>query len=368
MPPLSLELSSFFTLAVCSIVCAVIRWGHMCRPYDKNAAYFYPSRKLVTVFFLLFATLIASVVNWNDFDARFYARNFVILYIPAFASLMFRSYFGGITRKWIFAYILFASPSIVMLILLFFLACRGGDSLSNHITEIETIVDALSLLGAIQLFVVSRWLGKKIINYIHGEYSSEDDFPAKFAKTIIILPNIVWLLAFVVPLFNSPTAIACYNFLITAFGIALLLLILHPQRSSSAEIERSVAEFVNQDVMLEKSEDSMAISRQIQLPGPLKDRLEQQIRDIITGEQLYLQPHFTKNDLAKRLGTNRTYLTIVFRERFSSFYFYINSLRLAYADRLIAQNPGISPAELAASSGFGSVRTYNRVKKHLANS
>lgn len=339
----------------------------MCRPYDKNAAYFYPSRKIVTVFFLLFATLIASVVNWNDFDARFYARNFIILYIPAFSSLMFRSYFGGITRRWILTYIILSSPSILMLLFLFFLACRGGDSLSRHVGTIETIVGALSLIGAIQLFVVSRWLGKKIINYIHGEYSSEEDFPANFAKTIIILPSIVWLLAFVVPFFNSTTATACYNFLITASGVALLLLILHPQRSSSAEIERSVENIVNHDVMLEKSDDSMANSRQIQLPGLLKDRLEQQIRDIIIGEQLYLQPHFTKNDLAKRLGTNRTYLTIVFRERFSSFYYYINSLRLAHADRLIAQNPGISPAELAACSGFGSVRTYNRVKKHLAD-
>lgn len=108
----------------------------MCRPYDKNATYFYPSRKIVTVFFLLFATLIASVVNWNDFDARFYARNFIILYIPAFSSLMFRSYFRGITRRWILTYIILSSPSILMLLFLFFLACRGGDSLSKHVGTI----------------------------------------------------------------------------------------------------------------------------------------------------------------------------------------------------------------------------------------
>ena len=349
-------------------MCSIIRWGHMCRPYDKNAEYFYPSRKIVSVFYLLFASLIASVVNWNDFDARFFARSFIILYIPAFSSLMFRSYFGGISRKWIFWYVIISAPSFVMLLYLFFLACCGGDSLSEHVTIIKAIVGALSLIGAIQLFVVSQWLGKKILNFIHGEYSSEEDFPAQFAKVVLLLPILVWLLDIVTLYFGSPTVIACFNFAFTASGVALMLIILHPQRCTSSEIERSVENIVAEDVMLESVDDTITASRQIQLPGPIKDRLEKQIRDIITGEQLYLQPHFTKNDLAKRLGTNRTYLTIVFRERFSSFYYYINSLRLAHADRLIAQNPGISPAELAACSGFGSVRTYNRVKKHLAGS
>ena len=89
------------------------------------------------------------------------------------------------------------------------------------------------------------------------------------------------------------------------------------------------------------------------------------IRDILIISTPHDLPAF--RHLAKRLGTNRTYLTIVFRERFSSFYYYINSLPLAHADRLIAQNPGISLGELATCSGFGSVRTYNRVKKHLAD-
>ena len=32
-------------------VCAYIRWNHMCRPFCENADYFYPARKLVTLFY-----------------------------------------------------------------------------------------------------------------------------------------------------------------------------------------------------------------------------------------------------------------------------------------------------------------------------
>ena len=36
---------------VTAVVCAVIRWRHMCHPYDEQADYFYPARRQVTFFY-----------------------------------------------------------------------------------------------------------------------------------------------------------------------------------------------------------------------------------------------------------------------------------------------------------------------------
>lgn len=33
------------------LFCAYIRWNHMCKPFCENPDYFYPARKLVTLFF-----------------------------------------------------------------------------------------------------------------------------------------------------------------------------------------------------------------------------------------------------------------------------------------------------------------------------
>lgn len=37
-----------------SVICGVIRWFHMCHPYDRNADYFYPGRNKHSSFILLY--------------------------------------------------------------------------------------------------------------------------------------------------------------------------------------------------------------------------------------------------------------------------------------------------------------------------
>lgn len=36
---------------VSGIICAVVRWFHMCRPYSQEADYYYPARKQITFYY-----------------------------------------------------------------------------------------------------------------------------------------------------------------------------------------------------------------------------------------------------------------------------------------------------------------------------
>lgn len=40
-----------FTYIIVGITCGIIRWCHMCHPYDKQADFFYPARRQVTFYF-----------------------------------------------------------------------------------------------------------------------------------------------------------------------------------------------------------------------------------------------------------------------------------------------------------------------------
>lgn len=42
---------------VTGIICAALRWFHMCRPYNREENYFYPARKEVALTYLLLSLI-----------------------------------------------------------------------------------------------------------------------------------------------------------------------------------------------------------------------------------------------------------------------------------------------------------------------
>lgn len=88
------------------------------------------------------------------------------------------------------------------------------------------------------------------------------------------------------------------------------------------------------------------------------------IRQFVEKEEGYLDEHLTLTSLSRSIGYNRTYVSAVLTERLGGFFVYVNRCRLAHADRLQAENPGISTSELIDRSGF-SRTTYYKVKKQL---
>lgn len=81
---------------------------------------------------------------------------------------------------------------------------------------------------------------------------------------------------------------------------------------------------------------------------------------------IFLNPELTLSDLARSIGTNRSYLSEYFNhECNTSFSDYVNNLRLSYAENLMISNRETSIVEIAYASGFNSISTFRRafVKK-----
>ena len=90
--------------------------------------------------------------------------------------------------------------------------------------------------------------------------------------------------------------------------------------------------------------------------------LYQRLCKLMEQKQLYLQPDLQRDELARMLNTNRTYLSKAVT-RFAgkgSITDFINSYRLKYAAKLLTEAPELSIREVELKSGFNSRETFNR--------
>lgn len=84
-------------------------------------------------------------------------------------------------------------------------------------------------------------------------------------------------------------------------------------------------------------------------------------RTLMESEQTYLQTDLKLQDVARRLGTNRTYLLHAIRvETGMTFSEYVNRSRIAYAQKLMAEHPDWEKAQVAAMSGYASLSSFYR--------
>ena len=77
-------------------------------------------------------------------------------------------------------------------------------------------------------------------------------------------------------------------------------------------------------------------------------RIERLFRE----DKIFLNPNLKISDIAGAVGSNRTYVSAYFnREASSTFYDYVNSLRIEYACRLLKETE-LSVKIIASESGY----------------
>ena len=91
------------------------------------------------------------------------------------------------------------------------------------------------------------------------------------------------------------------------------------------------------------------------------------LNQLMQSEQIYLNPEISISEVARRIGTNRSYLSDYLNHNCnSSFIDFINNLRLEYAEKLMKDDHKLSIDSISISSGFNSLSTFRRafIKKH----
>ncbi len=110
------------------------------------------------------------------------------------------------------------------------------------------------------------------------------------------------------------------------------------------------------------------------LPHKQYSTIIQKSDQLLLEEKLFLNNNITLIDLAKEVGTNRTYLSISIKSaKNQSFSEYINSNRIEYSKHLIQKtvcsctagidNSSMTTEDYAIASGFSSARNFVRCFK-----
>ena len=177
---------------VTAVVCAVIRWRHMCHPYDEQADYFYPARRQVTFFYAVNLMQFPYYLWPSDEGTWLYIRCFSIICIPVCFTMLFARYFKWQQLKQLKNILLLGLPMLTLACMMVAVMLHDASWFERHAAWLKYMFGGLGLLLAIRLAAILRWIKTGIDSFHRNNYAAEDDFPFHFAKRAIWTP-LIWV-------------------------------------------------------------------------------------------------------------------------------------------------------------------------------
>jgi AraC-like DNA-binding protein len=341
-------------LITATLAGAAIRWFHMCRPYDRNAQYYFPGRPFIVIGFLSTLVLLPYVFHPRDADAWYVTRFFFLGIIPLLLTVLLFSYFGNIMewRKWRSPMHVIGSPVALILFAALALAIWPGEqiglinlALTGCLLYIPGAVGTAVCLASV--IVVLAWAR----SFNEDDYSNPNDFPVAIAKRWTLRAFINLLLCWTTVLLNDRRVMAAAMLLFAFFAVATIISALNPHRDGPIE-EEDPSEA---DEALPKSGVSKKVNSEIL----------SSIRIVVEEQEAYLEAHLTIQDVADRCGYSRSYVASVIKAKYGGFFDYINGLRMKSMAAYQNQHPEATVQEAAEASGFASRQAYYMVKARL---
>lgn len=349
--------ASCLILVVTSLFCALVRYFHMCRPFDEKEAYFYPARKLITIIYACFALPVVWLFRMDSPDAYFFMRVFLVLLLPGAGVLSFRQFFFSQTKHRRLIFVLSGIIPLAVILTCWIYGWIGGDTLHRHRDTLFPLIGGYSLLLTVMLLQTTCWLLRQIRLHMQEEYSNSDDFPVRFAGLVAFIPVLYQGTAWWLFITGDHDYNMWFQLAISVMHVVLLIRILHPQRKEYREVMEEAEELIAEKIETVLSDRGSGSSL---LSVDAMNELEAKIRAALTEDRLYLNPNLKIGELADAVKSNRKYVSIVMKERFGSFYKELNRLRIEAAVRYREEHPSASREEIAAHCGFSNVRTYSR--------
>lgn len=210
------------------------------------------------------------------------------------------------------------------------------------------------ILFALQVIGVAMAGIRKVHHYnyvVSTLYADTEDKEVRGMKTILILLSVTVILSFTLngigrTWFNSPLRLAlpaiAFSAILFAIGWTGM-----KQRFSARDIVR-------------QHKSKPATPSKVVNVAQICAKLER----YIDNDQTFLKQDLRLEQVAKRIGTNRTYLLQAMNDGMHmTFKEYINRKRIAYAEELLKKRPTLSKAELAILSGYNSMSSFYRNSK-----
>lgn len=225
----------------------------------------------------------------------------------------------------------------------------------NDAFHLPYIIPMESLLG-IGLFgfsIVLIWRGRgRYLTFLDQTQSAARDFDPVWLRNLIVAMSIGLTIYAGLEILSLAVALSY-----PATFPALLLLTSVLTWVGLDAAWRLTAPFPKMDIAAPAPR--MTVSDNHALPDDLSAR----VRSAIIDQRWYLEPRLTISDVARRLGTNESYVSRAMNQSLgNSFNRFVNRARIDHAKALLETGEG-SILSMAMDSGFNSKATFNRVFK-----
>lgn len=178
---------------ITGVVCGIVRWNHMCRPFNENGDFHYPARRLVSFFYIAIALEFPYVLSPTTPDYWTYVKIFGIIFYPVCMTTLFSSYFfRKRLRDSILLKTYLFSAFALLLSLLAIALTMGGHVLTDAGTPLMAAMGGFSLLFSTLSVHITNQLKRTIDKFNTDNYSNVEDFPYRFAQLVLYLP-LCWI-------------------------------------------------------------------------------------------------------------------------------------------------------------------------------
>ena len=351
------------------IICAVVRYMHMCRPYNKEADYFYPARKQLTFFYAATIMQFPYYVNPCDDGAWTYVRILIIVYYPVCFTLLFARYFMWQELKEWKNFVFLCLPMLILVVMLVAVLIHQNTWLERQVSWLRYVMGTVSLLLTARLVFIIKKLKQNIETYHKENYASEADFPFRFAQKVLWLP-VIWIgMAWVLYLTESKDLKVFLDLLLSFWMVMFLCKVLHPQRLLRPRkveididrIEKEEQKIATANLCQGKEFKSECDNKTCDTPSYSEEVKEKVLKVIL---HKFKEPHLLKSDVLSEIdkGMNAP------ASRFIAsvgYYNLINMFRLRYATLYAHAHPKAKQTEIADASGFLSDQALSRAKKNV---
>lgn len=316
-------------LIVAGLVCATVRWFHMCSPYSDNEKVFYPARRQMSLFFALPVLLVPYVLMPSGPAVMTYAVSVWIIYISLAVSVLYRIYFRWeLDGKFLWKKIVNWCELLWMAALLLVLViCPQFFSSHEKLIYVGSAV-AGTCSTVLAVFTLLR-LRRDIDLYMNDNYSNPEDFPLNFARKVLCLPLVLILLGWVLFLTKNPWLFLANNLLYSVVFVWLLCVILKPQEVNCTQ-------------------------------GSVEDEVL-----TIIGHH-FKEPHLLKSEVLAAVSRGNAQRADKFIA-LHGYYRLVNMFRLEYARLYKLKNPDAIQDLVAAESGFTSRVTFYKARKSVSD-
>lgn len=222
-----------------------------------------------------------------------------------------------------------------------------------HHVVVCSIVLFLILFG-LYITIVGYRHSVVYMKYIRANYSNIDDIDISWIRKVFLLAAaslLTWL-------FTSLCANIIADCIYYISSVALWQIVVYYSRKLR-QIPLNEADNGIKNNGHDEAKSELSAERQYPFAGILEK--------VVADEEMYLYGNLTLDDLAKRLNTNRTYLSSYFSNVIKkTFYDYINEMRVKEKSiPIMASHPEISLEQIAQQSGFNSLSTFRRAFRKI---